>query len=85
MLKIPCGFRNSLLAPWVACVGLSRPFILPATQAVCDYFFRAMGDFGKVKKQCPQEMPGDLDLVYIDYIGLRELTTKIGQLLPQFK
>lgn len=46
---------------------------------------RAMGDFGKVKKQCPQEMPGDLDLVYIDYIGLRELTTKIGQLLPQFK
>lgn len=44
-----------------------------------------MGSFAKAKKQCPQEMPDNIDLVYIDYIGLRELSAKIGTLLPQFK
>ena len=38
-----------------------------------------------MKKLCPQEMRGDLDLVYLDYIGLKQVTTKTGVLLPQFK
>ncbi|KAJ7340119.1 Alpha-1,6-mannosylglycoprotein 6-beta-N-acetylglucosaminyltransferase A [Desmophyllum pertusum] len=36
------------------------------------------------KKLCPQKLPNDIDLVYVDYIGLRELNSKIGTLLPQF-
>lgn len=40
---------------------------------------------GDVKKQCPQELPDDIDLVYIDYIGLKDVIAKIGVLLPQFK
>lgn len=46
---------------------------------------RVLGGFAKAKKQCPQEMPDNIDLVFIDYIGLRELSIKIGTLLPQFK
>lgn len=46
---------------------------------------RVLGSFAKAKKQCPQEMPDNTDLVFIDYIGLRELSVKIGTLLPQFK
>jgi len=49
------------------------------------FFFRVLGGFAKAKKQCPQEMPDNIDLVFIDYIGLRELSVKIGTLLPQFK
>ena len=26
-----------------------------------------------MKKLCPQEMRGDLDLVYLDYIGLKQV------------
>lgn len=46
---------------------------------------RALGGAASVKKLCPQEMRGDLDLVYLDYIGLKQVTTKTGALLPQFK
>ena len=48
-------------------------------------FSRALGGAASVKKLCPQEMRGDLDLVYLDYIGLKQVTTKTGALLPQFK
>ena len=47
--------------------------------------FRALGNFATVKKQCPQEMPGDIDLVYLDYIALKQISAKIGSFLPQFK
>lgn len=36
------------------------------------------------KKLCPQKLPNDVDLLYTDYIGLKELSTKIGTLSPQF-
>ena len=49
------------------------------------FFFRVLGSFAKAKKQCPQEMPDNIDIVFIDYIGLRELSVKIGTLLPKFK
>lgn len=46
---------------------------------------RALGGAAAVKKLCPQEMRGDLDLVYLDYMGLKQIITKTGALLPQFK
>ena len=48
-------------------------------------FSRALGGAAAVKKLCPQEMHGDLDLVYLDYMGLKQIITKTGALLPQFK
>ncbi|RMX46273.1 hypothetical protein pdam_00000668 [Pocillopora damicornis] len=36
------------------------------------------------QKLCPQKLPNDVDLLYTDYIGLKELSTKIGTLSPQF-
>lgn len=47
------------------------------------YFYRALGNVVS-KKLCPQKLPNDLDLVYSDYIGLKQINTKIGTVLPQF-
>ncbi|KAL9957677.1 hypothetical protein ACROYT_G034601 [Oculina patagonica] len=44
---------------------------------------RALGNVVS-KKLCPQKLPNDIDLVYVDYIGLKQLNTKIGTLQPQF-
>lgn len=44
---------------------------------------RALGNVVS-KKLCPQKLPNDLDLVYSDYIGLKQINTKIGTVLPQF-
>lgn len=46
-------------------------------------FYRALGNVVS-KKLCPQKLPNDIDLVYVDYIGLKQINTKIGTLLPQF-
>lgn len=37
------------------------------------------------KKLCPQKLLDDADLLYTDYIGLKELSTKIGALSAKFR
>ena len=57
--------------------------VMAKTTDFLTYFYRALGDVVS-KKLCPQKLPNDLDLVYVDYIGLKQINAKIGTLLPQF-
>ncbi|KAK3735088.1 hypothetical protein QZH41_011256 [Actinostola sp. cb2023] len=46
---------------------------------------QALGKAGSRRKACPTKVSDDFDLVYLDYYGIRQIITKIGQLMPHFK
>lgn len=64
------------------CYGCHKTVMAKTTDFLI-YFYRALGNVVS-KKLCPQKLPNDLDLVYVDYIGLKQINAKIGTLLPQF-
>ncbi|XP_048579718.1 alpha-1,6-mannosylglycoprotein 6-beta-N-acetylglucosaminyltransferase A [Nematostella vectensis] len=50
---------------------------------------RLQGIFGKLrgpaKKPCPTTIKNDYDLIYLDYYGVKQMQTKVGQFTQSFK